>query len=193
MRFALDWIYRLTAILAALSLVGLLVMLALQIVVRAMGSIVVWSDDIASFLLVATSFLAMAGTFRNGVHVRVSLLINRSGPRFRRILEIGCLLLCAALAFYLAYASIDQVIDSYNFDERTSGIVPFRIWIPQTIMSAGAVIFCIAIVDALVDVLRGRLPAYEIAKSDAASVTDGGVNPKAPKADEKAGQYAAAD
>jgi TRAP-type C4-dicarboxylate transport system permease small subunit len=160
MRIVLDWIYRIAAILAALSLAGLLVMLALQIVVRAMGSMVVWSDDIASFLLVATSFLAMAGTFRNGVHVRVSLLVNRAGPRSRRALEIGCMLLCVALALYLAYASVDQVMDSYRFDERTTGIVPFSIWIPQSIMCLGIVIFCIATIDALVDVLRGKEPSY---------------------------------
>jgi len=166
MRRILDWTYRAASFLAALSLAGLLVMLALQIVVRAMGSIVVWSDDIASFLLVATSFLAMAGTFRNGVHVRVSLLINRAGPRGRRALELGCMLLCVALGLYLAYASIDQVVDSYRFDERTTGIVPFAIWIPQAIMALGVVIFCIAAIDALVDVVRGREPSYAAAERE---------------------------
>jgi TRAP-type C4-dicarboxylate transport system permease small subunit len=160
MRRLLDWTYRLASILAAVALVGLLAVLSLQIVARASGHIVIWADDIASFLLVATSFLAMAGTFRNGVHVRVALLVNRAGPRFRRALETGCLLLGVALAAYLAYASIDQTYDSYRFDERTSGLVAFQIWIPQAVMSLGIVVFLIANIDALVGVLRGEEPVY---------------------------------
>jgi len=165
MRTFLDWIYRAASILAATSLVSLLVVLALQIVARAMGSMVVWADDIARFLLCATSFLAMAGTFRNGVHVRVSLLVNRAGPRFGRALEIFCLLLCVLLTAYLAYASIDQAYDSYRFDERTSGLVAFQIWIPQVVMSLGVIVFLIATVDALVGVLRGERPVYAEARS----------------------------
>jgi TRAP-type C4-dicarboxylate transport system permease small subunit len=160
MRTFLDWIYRVASILAATSLASLLLVLALQIVARAAGTMVVWADDIARFLLVATSFLAMAGTFRNGVHVRVSLLVNRAGPRFGRAIEIFCLLLCVLLTAYLAYASIDQTYDSYRFDELTSGLVAFQIWVPQAIMSLGVIVFLIATVDALVGVLRGEKPVY---------------------------------
>jgi TRAP-type C4-dicarboxylate transport system permease small subunit len=185
MRRILDWTYRLASVLAAASLVGLLVVLTTQIAARALGLIVVWADDIASFLLVATSFLAMAGTFRHGVHVRVALLVNRSGPRFRRALEIGCLLLGVALSAYLAYASVDQTYDSYRFDERTSGLVSFQIWIPQAVMSLGILVFLIANVDALVGVLRGEPPVY------AERPLDDGEADTAPE--EEARRYAAAE
>ena len=191
MRRFLDWIYRLASILAAAALAGLLIVLTVQIVARALGSMVVWADDMASFLLVGTSFLALTGTFRNGVHVRVSLLLNRTGPRFGRALEIGCLALAVLLTAYLAYASVDQAYDSYRFDERTSGLVAFKLWMPQAVMALGVVIFLIATVDALVGVLRGERPVYaEHASADGIETAE--IAPDAAAEDE-ARRYAAAE
>lgn len=160
MRKILDWTYRLASIAAAASMVALLAVLALQISARLVGLIVTWSDDIAGFLLVATSFLALAGTFRNGGHVRVSLLIGRAGPRLGRWMELGCLVLCAALAAYLTYSSFDQAYDSFRFDEQTSGLVAFHLWLPQAVMSLGIAVFFVATLDALVGVARGERPVY---------------------------------
>ncbi len=191
MRRLLDWIYRLASILAAAALAGLLIVLALQILMRELGSMVVWADDMASFLLVGTSFLALTGTFRNGVHVRVSLLLNRVGPRAGRVIEIACLTLTSLLTAYLAYASVDQAYDSFRFDERTSGLVAFKVWMPQAVMALGVAIFLIAVVDALVCVLRGERPVY--AEHPSAEGIATGEDAPGADAEKEARRYAAAE
>jgi len=51
--------------------------------------------------------------------------------------------------------------DSYRFNDMAQGVVAVPLWIPQTGYSGGLVILAIALIDELVNVLRGNRPSYE--------------------------------
>ncbi len=116
--------------------------------------------EIAGFLLVAASFLGLAGSLRAGAQIRVTLVIGQLPDRARRLSE--ALVLAAALAiagFFFRYV-IELAADSYRFNEVSFGIIPIPLWIPQGLMAAGAGIFAIAMLDDLVAVLRGGEPVH---------------------------------
>ena len=64
------------------------------------------------------------------------------------------------MAVYFAVFSIDMVLDSIAFNDVSPGIVAVPIWIPQSTMALGLIVFSIAMIDELVTVIRGRTPAY---------------------------------
>ena len=138
----------------------LLTAILAQIVGRWVGIIVPSTEDFSGFFLAASSFLALAYTLRAGGHIRVTLLLHRWSPDTRRIIEIVTLAIALALTLYAAWSCVLLVIESYQFEEVSSGYIPVPIWIPQTPMALGLVIFAIALLDELVCLLRGEDPAY---------------------------------
>ena len=176
MRRSLDFLYLLSGALAAISLVGICLVVVLQVganivdtvfrQVRGepLGLVVPSYAEFTGYLLVAVIFLALAYSLRAGSHIRVSLVIRGFGPRARRWIELWCTASGAALAVYFAGFSIDMVRESIAFNDLSPGIVPVPIWIPQLTMALGLIVFSIALIDELVTVIRGRTPAY--AKGD---------------------------
>lgn len=172
MRKALDALYRLSAVLAALSLVAIAAMVVAQVAGRILdgvlsliggepiGLLVPSLAEIAGFLLVAASFLALASTLRNADHIRVIILLQQVPRSFARFLEIWVLAVAVALVGYFAWNAGLLTLDSYNFHEVSYGIIPIPLWIPQTAMTAGLVVFLISLIDDLVVTLCGGAPSY---------------------------------
>jgi hypothetical protein len=51
--------------------------------------------------------------------------------------------------------------DSYRFNDMAQGVVAVPLWIPQIGYSGGLLILAVALIDELVNVLRGNRPSYE--------------------------------
>lgn len=172
MRRSLDVLYRLSGGLAAVFLAGICLLVVLQVganiidaIIRQLsgeplGLMVPSYAEFTGFFLVGATFFALAYTLRAGSHIRVTLVIRGLGPRARRWVEIWCTAFGAGLAVYFTGFSIDMVIDSIVFNDVSPGIVALPIWIPQSSMALGLIVFSIALIDELVTVIRGRKPAY---------------------------------
>ncbi len=85
--------------------------------------------------------------------------------RARRGLEILCLALAASMVGYFAWYSIDMVSTSYKLNDVSQGLVPVKLWIPQSGMAAGLAILTLAFVDDLVMVLSGGQTSYQQAEA----------------------------
>ena len=172
MRRALDALYAAGAGIAALSLFGIFAVMMAQIILRPLNIQFPGADDISAYLCVATTFFALALTFRRGELIRVGLLIDTLKPATRRAFETGVLVLAAAGAAYAAYWTLDDVFFSHEIEEVAQGALPVPLWIPKMVMPAGATILLIAILDELVRVLRGERPNYVIAAEERAARGD---------------------
>ena len=110
MRRALDTLYEGAAWLAALFMVGLLVMVLLSVVSRLLHFHVPGTDAYAGYLMAAAGFLALAHTLKRGEHIRVTLLLSALKGKARRGLEIWALaaatLLAACASPTMARASV---------------------------------------------------------------------------------------
>jgi len=156
MRAALDRLYDAAAWLAAMSMIGLLVMVLLSIAGRQFGFYVPGTDAYAGYLMAAAGFLALAHTLQRNEHIRVTLVLTLVGSRTRRALELVSLLLALLLAGLFAYYSVRLAWQSHVFNDISTASDAMPLWIPQLSMAVGTVIFFVAFVDRLMVELTGQ-------------------------------------
>lgn len=173
MRAILDGLYRASSAAAAVCLCVIASLVLVQVFGRILdgtlraldmpiaGITVPSLNEIAGFLFVAATFLALAATLRKADHIRVSMLIKAVPLGVRRVLETVVLVIGAAIAIYAAYHAVLQVVDSIQFSTVSFGVIPIPLWIPQSALAAGLVVFAIAMADELVTVLTTGTPTYQ--------------------------------
>jgi TRAP-type C4-dicarboxylate transport system permease small subunit len=156
LRRTLDALYDGAAALAALAMVGLLVMVLLSILGRQLAFNIPGVDAYAGYLMAAAGFLALAHTLKRGEHIRVTLLIGRLDGRWRRGMELWSLGAAAMLAGLLAWYSIRLAWQSHSFHDISTSNDATPLWIPQLSMAVGTVVLLIAFIDEFIEECRGR-------------------------------------
>ena len=158
MRRVLDALYDAAAWLAALMMVGVLVMVLLSIAGRQLHFHLPGTDAYAGYLMAGSGFLALAHTLKRGEHIRVNLLLERFGPRVTHALEVWShaagTFFCAVLAIFC----LRLVWQSHAFNDVSQGNDATPLWIPQVAMAAGAIVLFVAMADDFVLHLRRRHP-----------------------------------
>lgn len=158
MRALLDSLYRLSGALAAIGMVATLVMVSAGIFSRPLGIYLSGTDDYAGYCMAACGFLALAYTFKHGEHIRVSLVLERVGPRLRKVLEWFSLAAATTIAMTLAWYAVRLAWQSHEFEDVSQGIDATPLWIPQLSMAIGTVVLVIALLDDLILTTLGRAP-----------------------------------
>ncbi len=147
MRRILDWLYDATAWLAALSMIGVLLMVLTSIVSRQLGINVPGTDAYAGYSMAAAGFLALAHTLKKNEHIRVTLLLGRLKGRALRGLQMWALTAAVLLAALFAYYSVRLAWQSHALNDVSTGNDATPLWIPQIAMAVGTVVLLIAFVD----------------------------------------------
>ena len=172
MRRFLDRLYYASGALAAVCLAAICVMMLAQAFGREAGILIRGAEDITAWLCAASAFLAVGHTFRHGELVRVGLWLDMMGTRMRWYAELFALGITTAFAFYMIWAVVRFVYDSWQFGEVAQGLIRIPIWIPQMSFVLGMLIFLIAVLDELVAVLRKQKPAYQVAEEERRAAGD---------------------
>ena len=172
MRRFLDGVYALSAGLAAVSLLGIFLVMMAQVALREMSRQLPGADDISAYLCVATTFFALAATFKRGELIRVGMLIERLPPGLRRLQELLILGLAASILGYVVYWTFQDMLFSLEIEEVAQGTVPFPLWVPKLAMPLGSGLLLIAILDEFFTVLGGRKPGYVTAAEERAAAGD---------------------
>ena len=76
------------------------------------------------------------------------------------IIAYNNLAVSAALMSYLAWHSVDMVLLSYEYHDRSSGTDNMLLWMAQTPMVAGRVVFAIALFHGLIAAFGSHRPVY---------------------------------
>jgi TRAP-type C4-dicarboxylate transport system permease small subunit len=160
LRRALEGLYALGGVLAALCVLIILVLMIGASVGRLANWRVSWINDVVAWLCAAAAFLGMAYSFRNGDFVRVTLLLESVSPRVRRWLELTSLAIAAVAVGYLGFWAARFTYQSWDFNDIAGNMVAIPIWIPQLSFVVGALILVVAVLDECVTVLRGAKPSY---------------------------------
>lgn len=177
MRRTLDGLYAAGLLLAAIAMVGIGVLVLLQVAGRVIDRFLVFVGsaplglaipslaEFGGFLFVAAASLALPATLRAGQHVRVTFLALalRPGPA-QRVLETAVLVGAAGLAGFASWHSGLQALDSWQFGSLSYGMIPVPLWIPQGAMTVGLALLLVSLVDELVALLRGDIPAFRQAE-----------------------------
>jgi TRAP-type C4-dicarboxylate transport system permease small subunit len=165
-RRALDFLYDAAGALAGLFILAILVVMVGGSIVRELGGRTGGSDDLVAWMCAAAAFLALAHTFKRGDFVRVTLLLEAVGPRMRFVLEVVSLAVATLFCGYLAWSAGHFVVETWQFGDIATGLIPIPLWIPQSSFVVGALLLFVAVLDELLRVLAGRKPAYVAAAEE---------------------------
>jgi len=156
MRRLLDALYDGAAWVGALFMVGTLVSVLAGVLDRQFAWSLRGTDMYAGYFMAASGFLALAHTLKKGEHIRVTLILNAARGRPRRAIELWALAAATALAMLFAWYSVKLSINSWQFNDVSTGNDATPLWIPQLAMGVGTVILVIAFIDELVLEITGR-------------------------------------
>lgn len=156
MRRLLNALYDAAAALAALCMVGLLLIVLGGVAGRQLGFYLPGSDAYAGYLMAACGFLALAHTLKRGEHIRVTLLINALQGGSRRALELFALMVACLLALIAAFYSARLVWQSWSFQDISTLNDATPLWLPQLSMAIGNAVLVVALLDELQLEWRGR-------------------------------------
>lgn len=172
MRRQLDRIYRASGYIAAFFLFAIFSVVLIQVTLglideilavlvgKAYGLQISGYARFSGYFLAAATFFALAYTFKEGSHIRVSLVVQHLPKGVQRWVEVWCCAVATTLTGYFTLQMISLVHDSYRFNDVSSGLIAVPLWIPQTAMVVGLVILTLALVDETVRVLLGQRPSY---------------------------------
>ena len=169
MRSPLTPLYNTCGWLAGLFMIALLGCILASIMGRQFDFYIRGIDSYAGYCMAASAFLALAHTFAQGDHIRVTLVIGRFTGRPRRWLELWCIALAIAISGAFAAFSVKMAWWSYRFHDISAANDATPLWIPQLGMAFGTLVFCLAFVEEFFLVARGsntRPAQSELARTE---------------------------
>ena len=152
----LNKLYQLSGYIAAIFLIFVAVFILIGISSRIFGFYIRGLAEYSGYCMAAASFFALAYTFVEGGHIRITLFLEKLSGLKKRIIEIWCLSIGSFFSGYLAFYFIKMLIISYKFQERSEGADEILIWIPQTSVAIGSIIFSISVFHHLILVIRKK-------------------------------------
>jgi len=154
---SLKSIYRFSGYIAAFFLVLVAVFILVGISSRIFGFYIRGLAEYSGYSMAASSFLALAYTFGEKGHIRITLFLEKSKKNIRRLLELWCLFVASFFSGYLSYYFVKMLIISIKFGERSEGADEILIWIPQLSVAIGATIFFICVIhNFILSILKKR-------------------------------------
>jgi len=165
MRRLLDFLYDASAWLAALAMIGVLLMVLLSILSRQLGFHVPGTDAYAGYSMAAAGFLALAHTLKHNEHIRVTLVLGRLRGGARRALELWALSAGVLLAGLFAFYSVRLAWTSRAYNDISTGNDATPLWIPQIAMALGTVVLLVALADEWLLEWRGQRRSVEPAEA----------------------------
>ena len=141
----LKTLYRLSGYLGAFFLILVALFILTGIASRIFGFYIRGLAEYSGYCMAAASFFALAYTFVEGGHIRITLFLEKLSGFKKKLIEIWCLSIASFFAGYLAFYFIKMLIISYKFQERSEGADEILIWIPQVSVAIGSTIFFISV------------------------------------------------
>ena len=141
----LNKLYKFSGYIAAIFLIFVAVFILIGISSRIFGFYIRGLAEYSGYCMASASFFALAFTFVEGGHIRITLFLEKLSGLKKKIVEIWCLAIASIFSGYLAFYFIKMLIISYKFQERSEGADEILIWIPQTSVAIGSLIFFISV------------------------------------------------
>ena len=146
----LNNLYKFSGYIAAIFLILVAVFILIGISSRIFGFYIRGLAEYSGYCMASASFFALAYTFVEGGHIRITLFLEKFSGLKKKLIEIWCLGIASFFSGYLAFYFIKMLIISYKFQERSEGADEILIWIPQTSVAIGSLIFFISVLHQLI-------------------------------------------
>ena len=141
----LNRLYKFSGYIAAIFLILVAIFILIGISSRIFGFYIRGLAEYSGYCMASASFFALAYTFVEGGHIRITLFLEKLSGTKKKLIEIWCLTTASFFSGYLSFYFIKMLIISYKFQERSEGADEILIWIPQTSVAIGSTIFFISV------------------------------------------------
>ncbi|MGI6852152.1 TRAP transporter small permease [Mesorhizobium sp. 1B3] len=148
---------RFASLFSAFVVLPLLAMLiTVDVVMRyVFNSPFIWSLEAAEYLLLLFFICGLAWSIRAGVHIRMTLLWDGMGPRYRRIVS-----LIYAVALIVPFAMIaHKAIEEAQFASRLgmkTNDLSMPVWLWYSLVAIAAAMTALQVLALAVEIVRGR-------------------------------------
>ncbi len=158
----LSLLYLYSGYLAAFFLIAVLFFILVGISSRIFGFYIRGLAEYSGYSMAASSFFALSYTFYDKAHIRITLFLEKLKPIPKKIAEVWCLFVASIFSGFLAFYFTKMTLVSIKFEERSEGADEILIWIPQSAVSLGSVIFFMCILHHLIfSILEKKIDRYE--------------------------------
>ncbi len=146
----LKKLYRYSGYLAAFFLILVAVFILIGVFSRLFGFYIRGLAEYSGYCMAASTFFALAFTFSEGGHIRITLFLEKMNFKIKKIFEIWCLFVGSFFSGFLAFYFTKMLIISFKFQERSEGADEILIWIPQIPVAIGSSILFICLLHHLI-------------------------------------------
>ncbi len=119
------------------------------------------ADEFTAYMLVALSYLGMAYTWRQGGHVRISLLTSRLSAKVSSKIRVVTLILVWIFMLEMVRVSYKMVVYARQIDLRSPTWLTFPLFWPQMTVFIGftilALVLTIEIVQGIIRIRAGEV------------------------------------
>ena len=99
----LNKLYKFSGYLAAFFLILVAVFILIGISSRIFGFYIRGLAEYSGYCMAAASFYALAFTFVEGGHIRITLFLEKASSSYKRFLEIWCLSVATIFSGYFSF------------------------------------------------------------------------------------------
>ena len=154
----LKLIYKISGYIAAVFLIFVAVFILTGITSRIFGFYIRGLSEYSGYSMAASSFFALAYTFHEKAHIRITLFLEKLKSTNKKFAEIWSLSVASFFSGFMAFYFIKMTIISVKFEERSEGADEMLIWIPQSAVAMGSLIFFICILHHLIfSIMRKKI------------------------------------
>ena len=95
------------------------------------------ADEFSAYMLVALSYLGLAYTWRQGGHVRITLLVSRLPPKVASWIRLMVLIMIFIFMVGITLAGYEMIIYALQIDLRSDTWLTFPLFWPQLTVFIG--------------------------------------------------------
>lgn len=146
-----DRLYTFFAIIGALLLVMMAVAVLVSVISRIAGAYISGLTHMAGYLMAASNCLALAYTFRQKEHIRITLFICKMNENSRERLEKVLLIFSFTVCLYVTFYMFRLSYYSWFYSELATGTNYLKLWVPQGVSALGFFVLCCAIIQETIE------------------------------------------
>ena len=130
---------RLAALCAAIAVLAMMLIGAIDVIsIVAFNQPVPAAFELTEMFMVASVFLALALSQREGRQIRVDLFAEHLSPRGRAVLNVISNLVGVLLYGTIAWYGLGMASESWHVNELTSGLLRIPLWPSKLALGLGA-------------------------------------------------------
>jgi TRAP-type C4-dicarboxylate transport system permease small subunit len=149
-----DKVSTAAGVVAGLCVVGILLIVCAEVVLRQFKHSMLVTDEIAGYLNAALVFLGLAYTLKSGGFIRVEVVYDAMPPALRMIARWVFTSIATVFVGTILYYAAVHVQYAFVQDTRAVSVLDTPEWIPQSVMVIGIAVLFLQLVAYLVERVR---------------------------------------